>query len=125
MFEYEFAVSHIWRGFRQPDERFGNLHLTKEGPYAAEVVMTPVLEQASGFRRDAPLGRIGNFAPCVDILANTIDNRRCAIFLFVGGYFIRAKKNIFLARIGFLFSRLRDWRVKISLTATLRDTMRR
>ena len=61
MLEKPFPAADLRRNLGQPDRGFDGLDLTEEGTDAAEVVMPPMLEQASGFRRDLPVVGFGNW----------------------------------------------------------------
>jgi hypothetical protein len=53
------ALLGLGRNLGQPDRRLRGLHLTEERADVVELVMTPVLQQAGGLRRDLPLIGIG------------------------------------------------------------------
>ena len=54
-------------------------------PDTREVMMPPVLKQASGFRSDLPLGGIRQLASGIDIAANLVDDRDGVVLLVPGG----------------------------------------
>ena len=73
----------LWRDLGQPNDSFHRLHLAEEGPDIAELVMSPMLEQASRLRGDLPLVWMQS-APLVHMLAQFIDDRG-GIILLRGG----------------------------------------
>ncbi|OGA37655.1 MAG: hypothetical protein A3G24_04370 [Betaproteobacteria bacterium RIFCSPLOWO2_12_FULL_62_13] len=77
--------AYLRRDFGQPYGGFDRFDLTEERADAAEIVMAPVLQEARGFRRDAPIVWIGQRAPFVHFLPNAIDDRSVGVLLFLGG----------------------------------------
>ena len=75
----------LGRNLCQPDGRLDRLYLAEEGLDVAEVVVPPMLEQASGFGRDAPVVGISKVSPLVDLAANLIHHRRDVVLLLLGG----------------------------------------
>ena len=72
--EQPFARRQMRRDFGEPDRRFDRLDLTEERPDAAELVVSPVLEESRRLRRHLPLaGR--QVAPGVDLAADLVDDR--------------------------------------------------
>ena len=59
MVEKALAGFGLWGDLGQPDRGFHRLHLAEERADAAELVMSPVLEQTRRLRRDLPLIGIG------------------------------------------------------------------
>ena len=78
------ALAHfpdLRRDFGQPDRRFDRLNLTKERTNAAEVVVPPVLKQARRLRSYAPVIRVGQTPPFVNLVADRIDDRGVVVLL--------------------------------------------
>ena len=74
-------LPELGRNLSQPDSRLNRLYLTEEGLDVAEVVVSPMLEQASGFGRDAPVVGIAQLSPLVDLTANLVHHRRDVVLL--------------------------------------------
>ena len=101
----------LGRNLGQPDSRLNRLYLAEEGLDVAEVVVPPMLEQASGFGRDSPVVRISQFSPLVDMTANFIHHRRDVVLLLLGGQPLALVDDEFLlALIRPTLPRLRDGR---------------
>ena len=66
----------------QPDGGFHCLDLAEEGADATEFMVTPMLEQAGGFRRNTPL-RLGKFPPAVHLLSYTVDDGGVDVLLLL------------------------------------------
>ena len=75
----------LWCNLGQPDDGLGRLYLAEEGLDVAEVVVSPMLEQPSGFRGDAPVVGIAQLSPLVDLTANLIHHRRYVVLLLLSG----------------------------------------
>jgi hypothetical protein len=76
--------AHLGSDLRQPDDRLHGLDLAEEGADVLEVVMPPVLEQAGGRRRHAPLA-LGQLPPALDALADVVDDGLGVVLLRLGG----------------------------------------
>ena len=62
------------RYFGQPDGGLNGFDLAEERANAAEIVVSPMLKQTPGFRRDLPLLGNRQIAPSLNVAANLIDN---------------------------------------------------
>ena len=80
MFEESPAGLRLGRHLREPGGSFDCLNLAEEWAGVAELVMSPVLQQARGFGRYLPVRR-RQAAPLVYVLAQLIDDRRRVILL--------------------------------------------
>jgi hypothetical protein len=71
-------LAGVGRDFDEPDRGLDRLDLA-EGLEFLELMMTPVLEQPCGLRRNLPLVKVRQPAPGRDMAANFIDDlgRRC------------------------------------------------
>ena len=78
------AAATLRRDLGQPDRRLDGLDLAEERADVAEVVLTPVLQQARRLRRDIPL-RLGRGAPDVYLPSQHVDGRRRVVLLLFGG----------------------------------------
>src|SRR5437899_1791630 len=85
------------RDFGEPDRRFHCFDLAEERSHAAELVMSPVLEQSCRLGRDLPLA-CRQIAPCVDLRANLIDDRREVVRLLL------RRKALALVKVKFLLT---------------------
>ena len=65
----------------QPDGGLNRFDLTEERPDIVKLVMSPMLKQAGGFRRDMPVGWIWSFSPLVYLAADRIDIRSRVVLL--------------------------------------------
>ena len=109
-----------------PDRGFDGLYLTEKGPYAAELVMPPVLEQAGRFRRDLPLVGVGPGPPPRHLASNLIDERGRVVLLFLGGEPFAFVEDDRLLRGGPLaFLRFGDGRDELRTAASLDDPLSR
>ena len=70
------------RDLREPDDRFDRFDLTEKRTHSRKVVSAPVLQQAAGFRSDAPLIGVLEIAPPVDLCAQFVDQRADVVLLF-------------------------------------------
>ena len=68
------AAFALRRDFGEPDGGFSSLDLAEEGPHTAELVVAPVLQQTCRLGRDLPLAGVGQAAPCVNRLADLVDD---------------------------------------------------
>src|SRR5581483_11245058 len=111
MVKKAFASPHrLWSYLDQPDGSFHCLYLAEEGPDVVELVMSPVLEQASGLRGDLPLVRMQR-PPLVHVLAQFIDDWGGIILLRGGRNPLAFVENeCLLSNRSFLLLRLRDRR---------------
>ena len=75
----------LWGNLRQPDQRLNGLDLAEERANAAELVVTPMLQEPRGLRRDAPFRGIRPVAPTIDVDADLIDDRRRIVLLLLRG----------------------------------------
>src|SRR6266581_5474685 len=97
------------RDFGEPDRRFDRLDLTEEWSDAAELVMSPMVEEPCGLWRHLPLA-LGQIAPGVDLPANFIDDRGEVVRLLLGRKaFALVEVQLLLMTTASLF-RLRDRR---------------
>ncbi len=67
----------------QPYGGLDRLYLAEEWANIAELVMPPMLQQASGFRCDLPFIRIRPGPPAVNLLANRVDDRSRIVLLIL------------------------------------------
>ena len=68
--------------FGEPDRGFDRFDLAEEGTDAAELMVSPVLEQSSRLRRHLPLaGR--QMAPGIDLAADLVDDGRQVVGLLL------------------------------------------
>lgn len=66
----------------QPNRSLDRFNLAEKGPWAAKLVMPPVLQEALSFRSDAPLVGTGKVPPGRHVTANLIDDRSGIVLLF-------------------------------------------
>ena len=82
VFEKAFAGPASGRGdLSQPDGGLNRFDLTEERLDIVKLVMSPMLKQAGGFRRDMPVGWIWSFSPLVYLAADCIDIRSRVVLL--------------------------------------------
>ncbi len=67
--------------FSEPDNRFDRFDLAEERSYSRKVVRAPVLQQAAGFWRDAPLVGAFQLAPPIDLYPQFVDDRADVVLL--------------------------------------------
>ena len=94
-------LPELRRNLGQPDSRLDRLDLAEEGTDVAEVVVPPMLEQASGFRRDAPVVGVRQASPLVDVTANLIHHLRDFVLLLLGGQPLALVKDELLLTLGY------------------------
>jgi hypothetical protein len=59
-------LAYLRCNLREPDGGFNCLHLAEKRSDVVERVMSPVLQEARGFRRYSPIGRIRYLPPLID-----------------------------------------------------------
>jgi hypothetical protein len=79
------AGAHLRRDFGQPDGCLDGFDLAEERADALEWVMPPMRQEARGLRCDKPLVGVWQIAPCLDIGADFVVDRRRVVFLLLGG----------------------------------------
>ena len=72
---------HARRDLGEPYRGLHRFDLAEEGPNPAESMMPPVIEQAGGLGRHAPLARIRCVSPQVDVPPNPVDDFRVRVLL--------------------------------------------
>jgi len=77
------GFTDIGRDLGQPDGGFHCLNLAEEGPDTTKAVMSPVLEQAGGFRGNLPIVRVGQSAPLINLAPQAVDG--CGGVVLLGG----------------------------------------
>ena len=116
----------LGRDLGQPDGGFDRFDLAEERADAAELVMSPVLKQPRGFRRDLPLIGIGQGAPCIHMAAHFVDDRGGVVLLLLGRKtlaFVEDELLLLRARLALL--RLWDRRDELRTAARFDDLLRR
>ncbi|EKD39609.1 MAG: hypothetical protein ACD_75C00347G0001, partial [uncultured bacterium] len=93
--------------FCKPDCRLNRLDLTEKRPDAVKRMMSPVLQQAIGFRTYLPVCRIQPSPPLIDMNSQFIDNR-CRVILLGFRCERMNGKEILLRAFSFTLSRLRN-----------------
>ena len=78
------ALPACGRDLGQPDGGFDRLDLAEERADAAELVMPPVLQQASRFRRYLPFTWIRQRSPSVHMASYLVDDRGRVVLLLLG-----------------------------------------
>jgi len=73
----------VWGDLSEPDGGFHRFHLAEEGPDVAELVLSPVLQQAGCLGRDLPLMGLRQTAPLVHLLPHGVDHG-CRLFILLG-----------------------------------------
>src|SRR5438552_10427141 len=97
MLQESFPGDSLIGDLSQPYGGFNRLNLAKEGPNSAEIVLTPMLEQASRFRRDLPLAWIVEVAPLIQMLPHLVnEGSQVILLLLCGKGFAFIKNNLFL-----------------------------
>ena len=128
MFEKPCArLAQLGNDLGQPDCSFHRFDLTEEGPDTAEFVMPPMLEQAGGFRRDAPVVGVLDAAPLVHLLTNRVDHGR-GFFVFLGlsgesGVIVEQQRGLY--RLTFALLRLGNRGDELRSAAPLNDLLSR
>ena len=89
--------------FRKPDGRLGSFDLTEEWAKAAELVMSPMLQQPGRLRRHVPVIWIRECSPLFDMLSNLIDDRRRVVLLLFGRESFAFIEDEFFVFVGLLF----------------------
>ena len=79
------ALSSLRSYLRKPDRSFSGLNLTEERADTIEFVMTPVLEETLGVRRDLPVVWVGQAAPLVNVVAELVYDRGSRVVLLLLG----------------------------------------
>ena len=70
----------------QPDRGLDGFDLAEERPDAAELVVTPVLEETRGFGRHLPVVGIRQTPPLVDVMAEFVDDGGRVVLLVLGRF---------------------------------------
>ena len=101
-------------------------NLTEERPDAAELVMPPMLEKASGFGRDLPLIRIRQAAPLVYVVAEFVDDGRGRFVLLLLGREPLAfvENQVLLIILSLAFPWLRNGRDELRAAPGFDDLLR-
>ena len=73
------------RDLRQPDDRLDGFDLAEEGLRTDELVMAPMLQEPLGDAGHAPVGRIAQAPPPIDVAADLVDQRVLGVGLQVEG----------------------------------------
>lgn len=110
----------------EPDGGLDRLDLAKEGPQVIELMMPPVLEQPSGFRRYLPLVRVRQAPPGCDVATNFIDDRGRIVFLLGSREAISGAEAPFaLTRRATTLLRLRHRRDQLRAATVVDEPVRR
>jgi len=125
MFQQSLTGLRLRRYLAEPYGGFDRLNLAEEWADVAELVMSPVLQQASGFGRYLPVRR-RQAAPLVYVLAQLIDDRRRVILLlFRREPFAFVEDHLLLFRSPLPLAGLRDRRDELRAPAALDDLLGR
>ena len=87
--------------------------------------MSPVLQEPRRLRRDAPILRIGNTPPFIDLLANAIDDGGMRVLLRLCGQLRFSEQERRLIPRSLLLSRLRNGRDELRRPSLGDDPLRR
>ena len=103
-----FILRLFRRDFGEPDGGLHGLDLAEERAQAVEFVVPPMLEQAGGFRGDAPVLGIGDFPPGVHGGADFVDDGAGIVGLAIDGDAAGRFHGECRLAVGFGLFRLRD-----------------
>ncbi|OIQ75871.1 hypothetical protein GALL_424590 [mine drainage metagenome] len=119
------ALAQLRRNLGEPDRSFHRLDLAEKRTDAGERMMAPVLQQARGFRRDAPCGRRQQ-SPLVHFLAHRVDDGGVVVLLRLGGQplsLVEYQRGLIPAAT--LLARLGNRGDEVRRTTRLLDDLRR
>ena len=119
------SLAELWSHFRQPDRRLDGLDLTEERPGTLERVVSPMVQEARGFRGDSPATRVWQSAPLVYMTSELVDDRCRIVLLLLGREPLAfVEDELRLLYVAALL-RLRDRRDELGAAASLDDLLRR